>query len=66
MLMDTSLRQHNPAFWSTAERLHEVFSQLEHQMSNSPTSLAVLRQVKALEEELEAEVMHRSRRVHVA
>lgn len=66
MLMDTSLRQHNPAFWSTAERLHEVFSQLEHQMNGSPTSLAVLRQVKALEEELEAEVMHRSRRLHVA
>ncbi len=66
MLMDSSLRQHNPAFWSTAERLHEVFGQLEHQMSGSPSGLAVLRQVKALEEELEAEVMHRSRRVHLA
>jgi hypothetical protein len=66
MLMDTALRQHNPAFWSTAERLHEVFGQLEHQMSGSPSGLAVLRQVKALEEELEAEVMHRSRRVHLA
>ncbi len=66
MLMDTSLRQHNPAFWSTAERLHEVFGQLERQMNGSPTSLAVLHRVKALEEELEAEVMHRSRRLHVA
>lgn len=63
MLTDTTLRQHNPAFWSTAERLHEVFGQLERQMSGSPSSLAVLRQVKALEEELEAEVMHRSRRI---
>jgi DNA-binding transcriptional LysR family regulator len=35
-------------------------------MSGSPSGLAVLRQVKALEEELEAEVMHRSRRVHLA
>ena len=66
MLMDSSLRQHNPAFWTTAERLHEVFSQLEHQMGGSPTGLAVLRQVRALEEELEAEVLHRSRRVHTA
>jgi hypothetical protein len=63
MLMDTTLRQHNPAFWSTAERLHEVFGQLERQMSGSPSGLAVLRQVKALEEELEAEVVHRSRRI---
>ena len=66
MLMDSSLRQHNPAFWSTAERLHEVFGQLERQMDGSPTGLAVLRQVRALDEELEAEVMHRSRRVHRA
>ncbi len=64
MLMDASLRQHNPAFWSTAERLHEVFSQLEHQMGGSPSGLAVLRQVKALEEELEAEVLLRSRLHH--
>lgn len=63
MSVDTALRQHNPAFWSTAERLHEVFGQLERQMSGSPSGLAVLRQVKALEEELEAEVMHRSRRI---
>jgi hypothetical protein len=66
MHMDTSVRQHNPAFWTTAERLHEVFSQLEHQMSGSPRGLAVLRQVQALEAELEAEVTHRSRRVAVA
>lgn len=66
MLMDTSLRQHNPAFWSTAERLHEVFSQLEHQMGGSPSGLAVLRQVRALEEELEAEVAHHTRRLHTA
>ena len=63
MHMDTAARQHNPAFWTTAERLHEVFSQLERQMGASPRSLAVLRQVQALEAELEAEVMHRSRRM---
>ena len=66
MLMDPSLRQHNPSFWSTAERLHEVFSQLERQMGGSPSGLAVLSQVKALEAELEAEVLHRSRRLHQA
>lgn len=66
MHMDTSARQHNPAFWTTAERLHEIFNQLERQMSSSPSGLAVLRQVQALEAELEAEVMHRSRRVHAA
>ncbi|HEY3401219.1 MAG TPA: hypothetical protein VGK03_11375 [Geothrix sp.] len=66
MHMDTSVRQHNPAFWTTAERLHEVFSQLERQMSASPSGLAVLRQVQALEAELEAEVAHRGRRVHAA
>ncbi len=61
MHMDTAVRSHNPAFWTTAERLHEVFNQLERQMSVSPRGLAVLRQVQALEAELEAEVMHRSR-----
>ncbi|BDU68852.1 hypothetical protein GETHOR_09530 [Geothrix oryzae] len=66
MHMDTAARQHNPAFWTTAERLHEVFNQLEHQMSSSPRGLAVLRQVQALEAELEAEVMHRSRRIAAA
>jgi len=66
MHLDTSARQQNPAFWTTAERLHEVFSQLERQMGSSPRSLAVLRQVQALEAELEAEVMHRSRRVAAA
>lgn len=66
MHMDTAARQHNPAFWTTAERLHEVFSQLEHQMGSSPSGLAVLRQVQALEAELEAEVMHRSRRTVAA
>jgi len=66
MHMDTTARQHNPAFWTTAERLHEVFNQLERQMSASPRGLAVLRQVQALEAELEAEVMHRSRRVAAA
>ena len=66
MHMDTSARQHNPAFWTTAERLHEVFGQLERQMSSSPRGLAVLRQVQALEAELEAEVMHRSRRTVAA
>jgi len=66
MHMDTAARQHNPAFWTTAERLHEVFNQLERQMSCSPKGLAVLRQVQALEAELEAEVMHRSRRIAVA
>ena len=66
MHMDTAVRQHNPAFWTTAERLHEVFNQLERQMSSSPKGLAVLRQVQALEAELEAEVAHRSRRVAVA
>jgi hypothetical protein len=35
-------------------------------MSSSPSGLAVLRQVQALEAELEAEVMHRSRRVVAA
>jgi len=66
MHMDTAVRQHNPAFWTTAERLHEVFNQLERQMSSSPKGLAVLRQVQALEAELEAEVTHRSRRVAAA
>ncbi len=66
MHMDTSVRQHNPAFWTTAERLHEVFNQLERQMSASPSGLAVLRQVQALEAELEAEVMHRSHRTFAA
>lgn len=66
MHTDSSLRQHNPAFWTTAERLHEVFDQLERQMSASPRGLAVLHQVKALEAELEAEVMHRSRRTVAA
>jgi hypothetical protein len=66
MQQDTNARQHNPAFWTTAERLHEVFGQLERRMSGSPRSLAVLRQVQALEAELEAEVMHRSHRVAVA
>jgi hypothetical protein len=66
MHLDTSARQQNPAFWTTAERLHEVFSQLERQMGSSPRSLAVLRQVQALEAELEAEVMHRSRRIVAA
>jgi hypothetical protein len=66
MHLDTSARQQNPAFWTTAERLHEVFSQLERQMESSPRGLAVLRQVQALEAELEAEVMHRSRRVAAA
>ncbi|NTW87158.1 MAG: hypothetical protein HGB30_13460 [Holophagaceae bacterium] len=61
MNMDTAVRSHNPAFWTTAERLHEVFNQLERQMSVSPRGLAVLRQVQALEAEFEAEVMHRSR-----
>ena len=66
MHMDTSVRQHNPAFWTTAERLHEVFNQLERQMSASPSGLAVLRQVQALEAELEAEVMHPSHRTFAA
>lgn len=66
MHSDTTVRQHNPAFWTTAERLHEVFHQLECQMSSSPRSLAVLRQVQALEAELEAEVLHRSRRTVAA
>ena len=66
MHMDTTVRQHNPAFWTTAERLHEVFNQLERQMGGSPRSLAVLRQVQALEAELEAEVVHHSRRVVAA
>ena len=66
MHLDTSARQQNPAFWTTAERLHEVFNQLERQMERSPRGLAVLRQVQALEAELEAEVMHRSRRVAAA
>ena len=66
MHMDTAAQQHNPAFWTTAERLHEVFNQLERRMSSSPRGLAVLRQVQALEAELEAEVMHRSRRIAAA
>jgi hypothetical protein len=66
MQMDSSARQHNPAFWTTAERLHEVFHQLESKMSHSPRGLAILRQVQALEAELEADVMHRSRKVHAA
>jgi len=66
MHSDTTVRQHNPAFWTTAERLHEVFHQLERQMSSSPRSLAVLRQVQALEAELEAEVLHRSHRTVAA
>jgi len=66
MHMDSSVRQHNPAFWTTAERLHEVFNQLESKMSASPRGLAVLRQVQALEAELEAEVMHRSHRTFAA
>jgi len=66
MHIDGSARQHNPAFWTTAERLHEVFHQLESKMSCSPKGLAVLRQVQALEAELEAEVMHRSRKVFAA
>ena len=52
MHLDTAARQHNPAFWTTAERLHEVFNLLERQMSSSPRSLAVLRQVQALEARL--------------
>ena len=66
MHMDTAVRQHNPAFWTTAERLHEVFHQLERHVGGSPSGLAVLRQVQALEAELEAEVMHRSRRTATA
>ena len=66
MHLDTAARQHNPAFWTTAERLHEVFHQLERQMSSSPRGLAVLRQVQALEAELEADVVHRSHRTAVA
>jgi hypothetical protein len=66
MHMDTSVRQHNPAFWTTAERLHEVFNQLESQMTGSPSGLAILRQVQALEAELEAQVARRTRRVHSA
>lgn len=66
MHMDTSVRQHNPAFWTTAERLHEVFNQLESQMTGSPNGLAILRQVQALEAELEAQVARRTRRVHSA
>jgi len=66
MHLDTAARQQNPAFWTTAERLHEVFNLLERQMGSSPRGLAVLRQVQALEAELEAEVMHRSHRVAAA
>jgi hypothetical protein len=66
MALDTALRQHNPAFWTTAERLHDVFHQLERRMGHSPRSLAVLRQVQALEIELEAEVAQRSRKAHAA
>ena len=66
MHMEPTLRQHNPAFWTTAERLHEIFSQLERQICASPSGLASLRQVQALEEELEAEMVHRSRRVYAA
>ncbi len=66
MHLDTAARQQNPAFWTTAERLHEVFSQLERQMSSSPRGLAVLRQVQAREAELEAAVIHRSPRIAAA
>ena len=66
MHLDTAARQQNPAFWTTAERLHEVFNLLERQMGSSPRSLAVLRQVQALEAELEAEVKHRSARIVAA
>jgi len=66
MHLDTAARQQNPAFWTTAERLHEVFHLLERQMSSSPRSLAVLRQVQALEAELETEVMHRNQPTAVA
>ena len=51
---------------AVAARLQEVFSVLEHQLSSSPRGLAVLRQVQALEAELEAEVLHRSRRIAAA
>jgi len=66
MHLDTAARQQNPAVWTTAERLHEVFHLLERQMSSSPRSLAVLRQVQALEAELETEVMHRNQPTAVA
>lgn len=66
MHLDTAARQQNPAFWTTAERLHEVFHLLERQMGSSPRSLAVLRQVQALEAELEAEVMRHDRQAVTA
>lgn len=66
MPMQASHREHNPAFWTTAERLHEVFSQLERHISVSPAGLASLREVQALEAELEAEMRHRSARVYSA
>lgn len=66
MHADASLRQHNPAFWTTAERLHEVFSQLERHLGHTPRGLAVLRQVQALEAEFEAEVARRSHRMALA
>ncbi|HJW73994.1 MAG TPA: hypothetical protein VJ486_14305 [Geothrix sp.] len=66
MHLEPSHREHNPAFWTTAERLQEVFSQLERHISVSPTGLASLRQVQALEAELEAEMKHRTRRVYAA
>ena len=66
MHADAALRQHNPAFWTTAERLHEVFSQLERHLGSSQRSLAVLRQVQALEAEFEAEVTTRSGRMALA
>ena len=66
MHADATLRQHNPAFWTTAERLQEVFSQLERHLGGSQRGLAVLRQVQALEAEFEAEVTTRSRRMALA
>jgi hypothetical protein len=66
MHLEPSHREHNPAFWTTAERLHEVFSQLERHIAVSPAGLASLRQVQALEAELEAEMKHRSHRVYAA
>jgi len=66
MHQETSHRQHNPAFWTTAERLQEVFGQLERHISVSPSGLASLRHVQALEAELEAEMLHRGRRGYAA
>jgi hypothetical protein len=60
MSPDPILRAQNPAFWTTAERLHEVFQQLETRVAHAPRTLALLRQVQALEAEFEAEVRHRS------